>query len=258
MDLALKGRVCLVTGSSRGIGAAIAEAFAAHGCHVVVNYRTSEELATQLAERLSSEYGIDAIPIQADVTDEEAVKRMVEEIENEFGYVDIVVNNALHHYLFDPDQRKWAWEMEWKDYQRQIDGSLKGTYNVCKYVIPRMKFKQFGRIINIVSNLIYRPVVPYHDYTTAKGALLTYSQNLAADLGAFGITVNCVAPGLVYPTDASRLTKEEVKENIIQSTPLGRIATPQDITGTILYFASGLSSFVTGQTVVVDGGFTMK
>lgn len=254
----LQGRVVLVTGSSRGIGSAIAEDFAKNGAHVIINYVRSKEKAEAFAVRLMDEYNIDAFAMQADVTDEAAVESMMAEIIEEFDTIDVVVNNALHGYTFDPEKRKMAWELEWNDYQHQLDGSLKGSYNVCKYAIPHMKAKGFGRIVNMVSNLVYRPVVPYHDYNTAKGALLSYSQNLAADLGPFGITVNCVAPGIVYPTDASRNTKEEIKEGIINQTPLRRIARPEDVTGSIVFFASGLANFITGQTLIVDGGFTMK
>ncbi|WP_138416043.1 3-oxoacyl-ACP reductase [Aquibacillus sediminis] len=258
MEVLLQGKVVLVTGSSRGIGAAIAEAFAKQGAHVLVNYVTSKERAETFADYLMDTYGIDAFAIQADVTDERAVEAMIDDIIDEFDAIDVVVNNALHGYTFNPEQRKMAWEMDWDDYQHQLDGSLKGTYNICKHVIPHMKANGAGRIVNMVSNLVYRPVVPYHDYNTAKGAVLSYSQNLAADLGSFGITVNCVAPGIVYPTDASRHTKEEVKEGIISQTPLRRIARPEDITGTVLFFASEWANFITGQTMIVDGGFTMK
>jgi 3-oxoacyl-[acyl-carrier protein] reductase len=258
MEQLLKGKVVLVTGSSRGIGAAIAEAFASQGSIVIINYLKSQERANERVTTLTERYGVEAMALQGDVTDESSMKKMIHEIYEEFGTLDIVVNNALHGYTFDPDQRKMAWEMEWEDYQHQLDGALKGTYNVCKHAIPIMKSNGFGRIINMVSDLIYRPVVPYHDYNTAKGAVLTYSQNLAADLGAFGITVNCVAPGLVYPTDASRSTKEEIKEAIMAQTPLRRIARPEDVTGSVLFFASGWSNFVTGQCLVVDGGLVMK
>ncbi|MFB5660254.1 3-oxoacyl-ACP reductase [Alteribacillus sp. HJP-4] len=258
MEAAFAGRVALVTGSSRGIGKAIAEAFAEAGAHVIINYVNSRQRAEDLTAALMEKYAVDALAIQADVTDEHAVERMMNEILEEFDAVDIVVNNALHQYTFDPDARKKAWEIEWEDYQHQLDGSLKGTHHVCKYAIPSMKARNSGKIINMTTNLLYRPVVPYHDYNTAKGAVQTYSHNLAADLGPFGITVNCVAPGLVYPTDASRKTKEEVKEAIISQTPLRRIAAPEDVTGSVLYFASGWSRFVTGQTIIVDGGFTMK
>ncbi len=117
--------------------------------------------------------------------------------------------------------------------------------------------KSQGSIINVVSNLVARPMVPYHEYTTAKTALVGYSRNLAAELGQFGIRVNCVAPGLVYPTDVSRQTKEEVKEMILAQTPLRRIAGPGEIAGPVLFLASEWSSFMTGQTIYVDGGLVM-
>lgn len=258
MEQSLKGKVVLVTGSSRGIGAAIAEGFAKQGSTVIINYLKNQDLANKKAETLMNQYAVETMVIQGDVTDESSVEQMIREIHEEFGTLDVVVNNALHGYIFDPDQRKMAWELEWKDYQHQLDGSLKGTYHVCKYAMPIMKANAFGRIVNMVTDQIYRPVVPYHDYNTAKGAVLTYSQNLAADLGTFGITVNCVAPGLVYPTDASKSTKEEVKEAIIAQTPLRRIASPEDVAGSVLFFASGWSNFVTGQCLIVDGGLVMK
>jgi 3-oxoacyl-[acyl-carrier protein] reductase len=258
MDKSLKGKISLITGSSRGIGAAIAEGYAQEGSVVIINYLQNREKAEQLAERLAATYGIEAMAMQGDVTVESSMEEMIGDIKEEFGSLDIVVNNALHGYTFDPDKRKFAWEHEWADYQHQLDGALKGTFNVCKNAIPMMKNQGFGRMINMVSNLVYRPIVPYHDYNTAKGAVLSYSQNLAVDLGAFGINVNCVAPGLVYPTDASKSTKEEIKEMIISQTPLRRIARPEDVVGTVLYFGSSWSSFVTGQCIVVDGGLVMK
>ena len=128
---------------------------------------------------------------------------------------------------------------------------------MCQAVLPAMKKQSQGSIINIISNLVERPIVPYHEYNTAKTALMGYSRNLATELGPFGIRVNCVAPGLVYPTDASRYTKEDMKEMIIAQTPLRRIALPEDIAGPVLFLASDWSQFMTGQTLFVDGGFVM-
>jgi 3-oxoacyl-[acyl-carrier protein] reductase len=258
MNISLEGKVALVTGSSRGIGAELVKSFAQHGANVIINYVKSEKLAHDLAEEMIDKYNVDCIAVKADVTKEEDVERLLSVVREEFDRVDILVNNALHSYRFDPDQRKLAWEIDWDDYQQQIDGSLKASFLTCKYSVPLMKENSFGRIVNMISNLVHRPVVPYHDYTTAKGALLSFSQNLAVDLGPFGITVNCVAPGIVYPTEASKLTKEEVKDNIIEQTPLGRIAKPNDIVGSVLFFGSEWSQFITGQNITVDGGFTMK
>ena len=115
-----------------------------------------------------------------------------------------------------------------------------------------------GAIVNIATDLIARPVVPYHDYTTAKAALVGFSRNLAAEVGPMGIRVNTVAPGLVYPTDSSSSTKEDVKDAIVAQTPLRRIARPEDVVGPVLFLASDWAQFLTGQTLYVDGGLIMS
>ena len=251
-----QNKVVLVTGSSRGIGASLAKGFAKEGATVVVNYVKNQSAADEVVSACI-ELGGDAWAIQADVTQEQAIKGMVDEILLETGKIDVVVNNAFRPYTFNPDQRKLAWHLTWDDYQDQIDGALRSTHYLCQAVIPEMKKRVQGSIINMVSNLVERPIVPYPDYTTAKSAVVGYSRNLAAELGAFGIRVNCVAPGLVYPTDASRDTKEEVKEMIISQTPLRRLASPSDIEGPVLFLASDWSKFMTGQTLYVDGGLVM-
>lgn len=252
-----KNKVVLVTGSSRGIGASLARGFAREGATVVVNYLQNKVAAEDVVTSCL-ELGGDAWAIQADVTNEQAVGEMVDEILLEAGKIDVVVNNALKSFVFDPDKRKLAWQLTWEDYQGQIDGAVHSAHNVCQAVLPAMKKQSKGSIINMVSNLVERPIIPYPEYTTAKTALVGYSRNLAAELGPFGIRVNCVAPGLVYPTDASRDTKEEVKEMIIAQTPLRRLASPSDIEGPVLFLASDWSGFMTGQTLFVDGGLVMK
>ncbi|MCM3092619.1 MULTISPECIES: SDR family oxidoreductase [unclassified Cytobacillus] len=252
-----QNKVVLVTGSSRGIGASLAKGFAKEGATVVINYLKNQTAAEEVVSACIELSG-DSWAIQADVTQEQAVKDMVDEILLEAGKIDVVVNNAFRPYTFNPDQRKLAWQLTWEDYQEQMDGTLRSTHYLCQAVIPAMKKRVQGSIINMVSNLVERPIVPYPDYTTAKSALVGYSRNLAAELGSFGIRVNCVAPGLVYPTDASRDTKEEVKEMIISQTPLRRLASPSDIEGPVLFLASDWSGFMTGQTLYVDGGLVMQ
>ncbi len=252
-----ENKTVLVTGSSRGIGAAIAKGFAKEGATVIVNYIQNKQAAEKVVASCL-DLGGDAWAIQADVTSESDVKRMMEQIELEVGRLDVVVNNAFKPYVFNPDTRKMFSQLQWADYQEQIDGALKSSYYVCQAAIPLLKKQTKGSIINIATNLVERPLVPYHDYTTAKSALIGFSRNLAVELGAYGIRVNCVAPGLVYPTDASLETKEEVKEMIIGQTPLRRIATPADIVGPVLFLASEWSSFMTGQTLYVDGGLVMN
>lgn len=252
----LRDRVAIVTGASRGIGSAIARALGSHGASVAVNYLHNGELARQVAREVE-ELGGRAEPFAADVTDPGAVTSMVAEVTERFGPVNLVVNNALRRYSFDPLARRPAWDIPWKDYDTQFVGSVGGAYTVCRAVIPGMQAHGDGRIINLVTDLIERPSVAYHDYTTAKTALLGFSRNLAADLGPFGITVNCVAPGLVYPTDASRAMTDEQRDALEVATPLRRVGTPQDVAGAVLFFASDWSSFVTGACLFVDGGLVM-
>ncbi|SFI01017.1 3-oxoacyl-[acyl-carrier protein] reductase [Bosea sp. OK403] len=251
-----RDRSIIVTGASRGIGAALAKAFAAEGGLVIVNYLSNEAAALQVVEACRA-LGGQALAIAADVTSEAQVEAMMARIADEVGKVDAVVNNAFAPYVFDPDDRTRFWDTPWSAYQTQFDGALKATYNICHAVLPLMKQRLRGSIVNMTSDLVARPSIPYHDYTTAKSALIGFSRTLAAELGPLGIRVNCVAPGLVYPTDASRATKEEVRDALITQTPLRRIATPEDITGPVLFLASDWSGFVTGQTLHVDGGLVM-
>lgn len=253
----LHDRVAIVTGSSRGIGAATARALGAHGATVVVNYLQNRDAAQHVVEDVEA-LGGRAEAYAADVTDPQAVARMVSEVTEHFGPVNLLVNNALRSYTFDPLTRRTAWDIPWEEYQNQFQGSVGGAYNLCRSVLPGMKTTGNGRIINLVTDLIERPSVPYHDYTTAKMALLGFSRNLAAELGPFGITVNCVAPGLVYPTDSSHATTDEQRDELEATTPLRRLATPEDVAGSVLFFASGWSSFVTGACLFVDGGLIMK
>lgn len=252
-----EGKTVLVTGASRGIGAAIAKAFAAEGALVVINYVRNEAAARDV-EAACRRLGGEGWALRADVTDESAVREMFDRAFAETGRLDAVVNNAFPPYAFDPERRIRAWETTWSDVDRQLNGSLRSAVHVCGAAVPYMIRRGGGSIVNMATNLVASPVVPYPDYTTAKAALTAYSRNLAADLGAYGITVNNVAPGLVYPTAASVSTQEEVRDAVQTQTPLGRIATPEDIAGPVLFLASAWSRFMTGQTLYVDGGLTMR
>ena len=249
-------KTVIVTGASRGIGAAIVKAFAKEGALVIVNYLQNHEAANATVSACEAMRG-KALALQADVTDRKATENLVEKTLDEFGKIDVLVNNAFSPYTFDPESRKMHWELEWSDYQSQIEGTLKSTHGLVQAVLPAMLSRSEGSIVNIATNLVARPAVPYHDYTTAKAALIGYSRNLAMELGPLGVRVNSVAPGLVYPTDASRKTKEDLKDSIISQTPLGRIAAPEDVTGPVLFLASDWSRFMTGQTLFVDGGMVM-
>ena len=252
-----EGQVILVTGASRGIGAAIAKAFAREGAMVLVNY-IHNAAAAQEVVRQCQQLGGDALALCADVRSADAVNQMVATALRETARIDVVVNNAFSPYSFDPEQRQRFWQTPWQAYQTQFDGAVHAAYNVCQAVLPHFKQRAQGSIINLVSDLVERPSIAYHDYSTAKSALVGFSRNLATELGPLGIRVNCVAPGLVSPTDSSRATKEAVKDALIEQTPLGRMATPDDVAGPVLFLASPWSRFMTGQVLMVDGGLVMR
>jgi len=252
-----QGKVVLVTGASRGIGAAIARAFAAEGATVIVNYLANERAAAEVVAACQAAGG-DAWPAQADVTSREAVERMVAQAREEVGAIDILVNNAFRAYSFDPERRKLFGEVSWADYQAQFDGSVGAAYHVCQAALPQLRRHALGSIVNVASDLVERPLVPYHEYTTAKSALVGFSRNLASELGPLGVRVNCVAPGLVYPTQASGDTRAQFRESIIATTPLRRLARPEDVAGPVLFLASEWSGFMTGQVLFVDGGLVMR
>lgn len=251
------GKVMLVTGASRGIGAAIAKAFAKQGGTVLVNYLRNEAAAEAVVQACKDSGG-DAWAVQGDVRSGTEATAMVARGLLEMGRIDVLVNNAFSPYAFDPENRARFWEQPWDAFQTQFDGAVRAAYNMCQAVLPHFRQRCQGSIINMASDLVERPSVAYNDYTTAKSALVGFSRNLAADLGPLGIRVNCVAPGLVMPTDSARLTTEAVKETLVAQTPLGRIGTPDDIAGPVLFLASDWSRFMTGQVLVVDGGLVMK
>ena len=251
------GQVVLVTGASRGIGAAIARAFAAQQATVAVNYLRNAEAAAQVVAQCHAAGG-DAFAVQADVTVADEAARLVQRVVDEAGRIDVLVNNAFRAYAFDPEQRKTFPELAWADYQAQFEGSVGATYHMCQAVLPRFRRRAQGSIVNLVSDLVENPVVPYHDYTTAKSALVGFSRNLASELGPLGVRVNCVAPGLVHPTEGSSGTRAAFREALMAATPLRRLARPEDVAGPVLFLASPWSGFVTGQVLFVDGGMVMR
>lgn len=248
----LSEQVVLVTGAGRGLGNAIARAFAGAGARVVVNYRRSREAAEALAHELG---GAKALAVQADVTDAAQVGAMLATARTHFGTAaTTVVNNALADFSFDGDARAKALDIGWQAFAAQLEGSVRGALNTIQAAAPAMRELRFGRIVNIGSNLFQYPVVPYHDYTAGKAALLSLTRTMAADLGPDGITVNMVSGGLLRTTDASRATPEAVFDLIAANTPLRRVTTPAEFADAVLFFASPWARAVTGQNLVVDGG----
>lgn len=241
----------LITGGGRGLGASIAAAFSGQGARVVIDYRNSKDAAEALADRL----GENAIAVQGDVTDESAVAALFGTAREHFGTpITTVVNNALADFSFDGDARPKADTITWVRFDAQLRGSVRAALLTTQAALPGMREASFGRIINVGTNLFQNPVVPYHDYTASKAALLSLTRTLSADLGADNITVNMVSGGLLRTTDASAATPVEVFDFIAASTPLQRVTTPEEFADALLFFASPWARSVTGQNLVVDGG----
>lgn len=241
----------VVTGGARGLGSHLVRAFLGQGARVVINYLTSVGAAREIA----ATHPDHALAAGADVRDPEQVAAMVRTAEEHFGSpVTTVVNNALAGFSFNGDARPHADTLTAQDLDRQFSGTVHGALNTVQGVLPRMRARGFGRVINIGTNLFQHPVVPYHDYTAAKAALLSLTRTLAHDLGPDGITVNMVSGGLLRTTDASSATPEHVFDLIASTTPLRRVLTPAEFADAALYFASPWARAVTGQNLVVDGG----
>ena len=248
-------KLVLISGAGRGLGASIAESFVNSGYKVAINYFNSSKEAADLSRKL----GDSAQAFKADIRDENEISNMYKEINSHFSsYPDILVNNAMANYVFNGDLRKKAEDISWKEIQDHLDVTIKGSLNLIQALTPKMKDKKFGRIINIGTNLVQNPVVPYHDYTIAKGGLLALTRTFAKDLGQFGITVNMVSGGLLKVTDASAATPDEVFEAIAQMTPLQKVTTVQDLADAVVFFASDASRAITGQNLTVDGGLTFN
>ena len=248
-------KLALISGSSRGLGAAIAKSFSNNGYEVAINYFNSKDKAIALSDELPNKSSI----FKCDVSDKDGVLSMLNEIKEVFGHhPSILINNAMTSYVFNGDDRKNAESISWDEIQDHLNVTLKGSLNLTQGLIPDMKNESFGRIINVGTNLVQNPVVPYHDYTIAKAALLGLTRTFAKDLGPDGITVNMLSGGLLKVTDASSATPDFVFDAIAEMTPLQKVTTIEDFSDAALFFASDQSRSITGQNLTVDGGLTFN
>ena len=250
MSQALADQIVLVSGAGRGLGAAIAAAFAREGSRVAINYRHSKDQAEALAARL----GERTLAVAGDVRDASAVRAMLERISAVWDAPTTLVHNALADYRFNGEARDTLDTLTARALNAQFDTAVNGALNLIQALSPVMAARGFGRIVTLGSNLVQNPVVPYHDYTAAKAALLALTRTAAAELGPQGITVNMVSGGLLRVTDASAATPDAVFAMIADSTPLRSVTTPAEAADAVLFFASPWARAVTGQNLIVDGG----
>jgi 3-oxoacyl-[acyl-carrier protein] reductase len=255
MKIDFTGKIAIVTGSNAGIGRAIAIALAANGAKVGVNYLNNKDQAEETAS-LIRQAGGEAVVVGADVTDEAQIERLVSTVEQAFGgNVDILVNNAGHMIKRVPNV-----EMNEEMYNRIMDVNLKSTVFMCKRVAPAMKENKYGRIINMSSVAAYNGGGPGASiYAASKAAVQAYSKGLAKELAASGITVNSVSPGFIGSTMFhATFTSDEGRKAAVGTIPLGREGNPDDVAGAVLYLASDLAAYVTGETIEINGGMFMR
>ena len=242
-------RTALVTGSSRGLGRAIASQLGNAGYNVAVHYARSAAEAEQLAEELRT-LGVSSAAFGADVSDPEACKQLVTDVATEFGSLDILVNNA------GITRDTLALRMKDDAWQSVIDTNLSSAFYMSRAALRHMMRGNFGRIVNISSVVGIRGNVGQANYVAAKAGLIGLTKSLAREYASRGVTANAVAPGFIE-SDMTDELSPEVREAYLQEIPAGRFGTPADIAAAVNFLVSDEASYITGQTIVVDGGMVM-
>ena len=250
MSFSLDGHVALVTGSSAGLGKAIALRLGLAGAKVALNYNNNLSRAESALAELQ-DLGCEVVLVKGDVTNEEDVTAIYEAIATQLGSVDILVLNATGNQPQIPFE-----EYTWQDFQTMIDFFIKSPFLLTRACLPAMKEKQWGRIINISSDVFFRTVSNFSAYVTAKGGQIGFTRSMATELAPFGITVNAIAPGWI-PVERHETTPQEKKDAYQVRIPMQHWGTPQDIAEAVLYFASQESKFVTGQYLCINGGISL-
>jgi 3-oxoacyl-[acyl-carrier protein] reductase len=243
----MQGKTVIVTGGSRGIGAAISRRFVSLGCRVVIAFKSDTVAASQLAAELAGETG-NCLAVQADVAEPEAVKSLIATVVEYFGSVDVLVNCAAVG-TYRP-----LGKMDATFVRSILDANVMGTVLMTEAVLPHMP-SPGGRIINFSSALAFRPIPASSVYSASKAAVSTLTHAFSKELGQKGITVNAVAPGVIE-TDMTTKILAERGDQILAMTPLARIGQPDDITGIVAFLASNDAGWITGRTIVADGGVT--
>jgi 3-oxoacyl-[acyl-carrier protein] reductase len=247
-NLALTDRVALVTGGSRGIGRAVVALLASCGAHVAVNYVRDESAATATVE-IARAHGIKALAIQANVARVDEAERLIQQTIEHFGKIDFLICNAG---IWEGDAVESISEELW---DKTLDINLKGTWSVCRAAVPWMKKQQYGRIVIVSSTAGQRGEANVSNYAAAKGGQISFTKSLGPELAGFGINVNCVAPGWVETGMTKDVVDDKARlEAINKSIPVGRMATPEEIAGPIVFLCTSWADHIIGEVLNVNGG----
>jgi 3-oxoacyl-[acyl-carrier protein] reductase len=247
-NLALTDRVALVTGGSRGIGRAVVALLASCGAHVAVNYVRDESAATATVE-MAGAHGIKALAIRANVARVDEAERLIQQTIEHFGKIDFLICNAG---IWEGDAVESISEELW---DKTLDINLKGTWSVCRAAVPWMKKQQYGRIVIVSSTAGQRGEANVSNYAAAKGGQISFTKSLGPELAGFGINVNCVAPGWVETEMTKDVVDDKARlEAINKSIPVGRMATPEEIAGPIVFLCTSWADHIIGEVLNVNGG----
>jgi 3-oxoacyl-[acyl-carrier protein] reductase len=250
MQISLKDRVALVTGGSRGIGRAIATALARAGAAVVVNYRGNQPAADETVAAIVGAEGR-AVAIQADVSQPADVDRLFKETIDRFGKIDILVNNA------GITRDNLLLRMKDEDFDAVLDTNLRGLFLCTRAALRPMTRARYGRIINITSVVGLMGNPGQANYAAAKAGIIGFTKSVAREMASRSITANAIAPGYIE-TELTGVLDEKLRGAILEAIPLGRLGTPEDVAGLVCFLASDAASYITGQTLAVDGGMVMQ
>ena len=247
----MNGKVAIITGSSRGIGAETAKLLAQRGVKVVVNYARSATAAEEVVEFIQQRGG-EAIAIQADARDMKQMRYLVEETVKTYGTVDILVHNAGMSFA-----KKTFEDMTWEEFIQKTNDELQAAFVSTKMVLPYMKKQNYGKLVYVSSGLSNHPAPYFIAHGTSKGGLNSFVRYIAQEVGKHGVTANVVSPGLVE-TDATADLPKEFKQQQESFLPLGRLGRPEDIAKAIAFYASDDSAYLTGSYMPVSGGGEMN
>ncbi len=246
----MENKVVLITGGSRGIGKAIAKKFAKARYNIVINYTSESFEFEKFKEEIVENENINILFIKTDVTKYNECEKMVKEVINKFGKIDVLINNA------GITKDGLLMRMKEEDFDKVIEVNLKGTFNVTKNVIPYMMKQRYGKIVNISSVVGIGGNAGQANYAASKAGIIGFTKSVAKELASRNILANCVAPGFIK-TDMTNILSDTVKENINKQIPLNKMGEANEVANAVYFLASDENTYITGQVLNVDGGMIM-